>query len=1103
MADQMPPLEAFRFVEYAINGGNRRNHVCTLEELAIPVGTVDAFTTYLRYPADLKTYLETNRNEKGEPSVSGYAGPAYAPRFVADFDSADVLALAQRDAAAFVARLGERFGVPPGALHIAFSGSKGFSIELPGSLFGGFDPLPAQQLADRLKNLASILAEGLLTIDLKIYERLRLWRWPNSINSRSGLYKIPLTLQELTTLDIPAIQQLAASPRLLESAPDDDWDANPDLVAVWLEASDMAQRRRRRVVDQSATRRFKNGQTDQLIALVEPHWELGQKHDLAVCLSGYLGVSGFSEEDVLDIVEKLAAEDVRPSDRTNAVRSSFARIRDKHPVRGYSGLKTLVTEDDLASIAQLVLNAETVVTAGGRTYQRAAVGDEATEQQESDESADNDQDAAGFDDSDDSDTDDFADSEADEDERSILGSLRKRATKAPETFAREMLIEPETIGALAKAARENRPGYESFLLELREQGVSAGSIKRIERVINEALRRGRPKFRVAGPDEELDAPRVKDALPHAPVTHDAVVPFGYRLTASGVVEEHLSDEGEHRTASVSPTPIVVNGRLIDVTDNQESLRVAWLRDGRWRESTIDRATAANARDLVGLAGMGFPVTSRTAGDLVGYVAAYEAANIGRLPRARVSRQLGWQGPGGSLGFLLGRSLVRADSEEAGEINLETVPPDEWDAEWVAYHGSGEGSDQLVDAFTQAGSFEGWTTAAAQASRFPRVALAMYASLATPLLDVLGAPNFVIDWSFGTSTGKTTTLRLGGSCWGNPNEQAAASVVGTWDATRVWIERASETLNCLPLILDDTARAKQRKLVAQVIYDVTQGRGRGRGSPQGMRRSGTWATILLSTGEAPATTFTEDGGTRARTLVLWGPPFGRADETTAPVVNEIGIGIRHNYGHAGPRVIRYLLQHRDQWDRWRERYQAVELAYVERAGGNPVAGRLARYFALLDASAGLAHRALELPWEYEHTVDALWDDLVHEASEADRARAALLMVISWAQANAHTFEGRLDTDTYTNERMPALGISGKWERGLSWETIAFYPHKIKELLEKADHDPEAVMRTWRDRGWLETSNDRNRYTKAVRIRGEKAWAVVIKRSATEEPHEEDQ
>ena len=41
----------------------------------------------------------------------------------------------------------------------------------------------------------------------------------------------------------------------------------------------------------------------------------------------------------------------------------------------------------------------------------------------------------------------------------------------------------------------------------------------------------------------------------------------------------------------------------------------------------------------------------------------------------------------------------------------------------------------------------------------KVMLGLYASLAVPLLELLQVPDFIVDWSCRTSTGKTTTLRV--------------------------------------------------------------------------------------------------------------------------------------------------------------------------------------------------------------------------------------------------------------------------------------------------------------------------------------------------------
>ena len=277
-----------------------------------------------------------------------------------------------------------------------------------------------------------------------------------------------------------------------------------------------------------------------------------------------------------------------------------------------------------------------------------------------------------------------------------------------------------------------------------------------------------------------------------------------------------------------------------------------------------------------------------------------------------------------------------------------------------------------------------------------------------------------------------------------------------------------------------------------MYDVASGRDRGRGSTKGLRQSGSWHTVLLSSGEAPATSFTQDGGTRARVLTLWGPPFGRADDTTAPLVHRLNQAILQNYGHAGPRFIEFLQSRRADWPTWREKYHQVQNAYLEKAGGNPVVGRLCGYFAALDLAAGLAHAALELPWSYRDPIEALWNDLISGAEEADVAARALITLMSWARGNQASFYGR------HGERVPSQGYAGKWDMRSDWSYIAFLPHRLNDLLSDFGYEPEAVIRAWHDRGWLATDKGNNRRQKRVRLDNEqRPWTIAIRREAVEE------
>ena len=156
----------------------------------------------------------------------------------------------------------------------------------------------------------------------------------------------------------------------------------------------------------------------------------------------------------------------------------------------------------------------------------------------------------------------------------------------------------------------------------------------------------------------------------------------------------------------------------------------------------------------------------------------------------------------------------------------------------------EGDEQIAAAFRSGGSYEGWLEAIRPIAAYPRVMLAFYAGLAPPLLEVLGAANFILDLAYPTSRGKTTSMRVAGSSWGVVDERAPETVVHTWRATRAWIDRTSAVLSGLPLILDQTNRATDPRAIPETLYDVANGRGKGRGSVKGTRRTGSWSTVLL-------------------------------------------------------------------------------------------------------------------------------------------------------------------------------------------------------------------------------------------------------------------
>lgn len=122
-----------------------------------------------------------------------------------------------RDTLLVVSCLKEDFGIPEELIQIYFSGSKGFHVIVDPEVF---DIKPSNDLNATFKTVAMEVGKNTIydTVDTKIYDRRRLFRFPNSINGKTGLYKVPITMKDLRKMDFDSIQAYASEPREVETA---------------------------------------------------------------------------------------------------------------------------------------------------------------------------------------------------------------------------------------------------------------------------------------------------------------------------------------------------------------------------------------------------------------------------------------------------------------------------------------------------------------------------------------------------------------------------------------------------------------------------------------------------------------------------------------------------------------------------------------------------------------------------------------------------------------------------------------------------------------------------------------------------------------------
>jgi replicative DNA helicase len=188
---------------------------------AIPHKIIEKIKKYPDRDYYISLYKYTDKHAEEFSKTHSVAGitDVKTDRLLWDFDSSESLEIAQKDAKELCARLMES-GVEPQKIRPWFSGNKGFHVEVIIN-----DALTRQQFV----NITFEIAKGLPTFDKTINDEARIIRAPFTINPKSSLYKIPLTVEQLNTYSIEDIKVNAIDISQAVLAPyfkDDDWSVD-------------------------------------------------------------------------------------------------------------------------------------------------------------------------------------------------------------------------------------------------------------------------------------------------------------------------------------------------------------------------------------------------------------------------------------------------------------------------------------------------------------------------------------------------------------------------------------------------------------------------------------------------------------------------------------------------------------------------------------------------------------------------------------------------------------------------------------------------------------------------------------------------------------
>jgi len=184
----------------------------------------ESYLSAFQFADDFNSYFKTNLSTKG------YRGAAWASWLWLDVDRED-LQQALSDARRLVAGLLDRYRLGDEELLLFFSGSKGFHIGLPTSLW---EPSPSVDFPEQCRKLAEAIAQQCqVAVDLSVYDHVRAFRAPNSRHPKTGRHKRFLEAGELMHLALERILELAGVPEPFElptmpgrnTCAVDDWSA--------------------------------------------------------------------------------------------------------------------------------------------------------------------------------------------------------------------------------------------------------------------------------------------------------------------------------------------------------------------------------------------------------------------------------------------------------------------------------------------------------------------------------------------------------------------------------------------------------------------------------------------------------------------------------------------------------------------------------------------------------------------------------------------------------------------------------------------------------------------------------------------------------------
>jgi hypothetical protein len=201
------------------------------------------------------------------------------------------------------------FKLTEASIQVYFSGAKGFHILVDSAVFN----IPQLcQLHTIYKTWALHLrhAYQIDSIDTQIYDRRRLFRIPNTINGKTGLYKVAIPTSKISDSTFDSIQQWGSAPKII---PQYDTSLNAYAASIFLsKAQHILSLRENKKQDMI----YASGQKRKLLPcikqLLSDPVKKGNRNNIAVILANSLYQSHYTTEEIVALLREWNQRNTPP-----------------------------------------------------------------------------------------------------------------------------------------------------------------------------------------------------------------------------------------------------------------------------------------------------------------------------------------------------------------------------------------------------------------------------------------------------------------------------------------------------------------------------------------------------------------------------------------------------------------------------------------------------------------------------------------------------------------------------------------------------------------------------------------------------------------------